>query len=57
MMMVDSRKGQQVVQLVDPMLRGRNIMKRNVSLSGLSKSSFKAVVIVQHDVLYYGSVC
>ncbi len=57
LMMVDSRKGQQVVQLVDPVLRGRNIIKRNVSLSRLSKSSFKAVVVVQHDVLYYGSTC
>lgn len=37
LMMVDSRKGQQVVQLVCPMLRWRNIIKSNISQSRAEK--------------------
>lgn len=51
LMMVDSRKGQQVVQLVCPMLRRRNIIKSSISQSRAEKSWCRVVVIVLCDMI------
>lgn len=54
MMMVDSRKGQQVVQLVGPTLSERNIIKSSISRSRQRKSSWRTVVIVRSDTVSIG---
>lgn len=52
LMMVDSRKGQQVVQLVCPMLRRRNIIKSSISQSRAEKFLMQSG---GHSAVWYDS--